>query len=83
MSEAKIEIDMNPGAQSAHAKRSTVTFHRPLQSYFKVLGKADLAVIRLEEWVSGKESLPGPRAAEENRMRHEMPMFLFLEAIKM
>ena len=79
MSESKVEIDMTPGAKSA--KTSTVTFHRPLQSYFKALGKAGLAVVRLEEWVSGKESKPGARAAEENRMRHEIPMFLFLEAV--
>jgi len=82
MSEAKIEIDMNPGVASAKAKKATMSFHRPLQSYFKALGKAGLAVTRFEEWVSGKESKPGARAAEENRMRHEIPIFLFLEATK-
>jgi len=83
MTESRHEIDMNPGALSDKTKKSTVSFHRPLQSYFKALGKADLAVTRLEEWVSTKKSNGGPRGAEEDRTRHEIPLFLFLEAVKM
>ncbi|MDE2188761.1 MAG: SAM-dependent methyltransferase, partial [Patescibacteria group bacterium] len=82
MSEAKNEIDMNPGAKSTAKKKFTVSFHRPLQSYFKALGKAGFSVVRLEEWVSNKKSNNGPRGAEEDRMRHEIPMFLCLEAVK-
>ncbi|MDR3558361.1 MAG: SAM-dependent methyltransferase, partial [Candidatus Pacebacteria bacterium] len=83
MTESRHEIDMNPGAVSDKAKKATVSFHRPLQSYFKALGKAGLAVTRLEEWVSNKKSNGGPRGAEEDRTRHEIPIFLFLEAEKM
>ncbi len=83
MSETKIEIDMNPGSTAARSKKATVSFHRPLQSYFKALGKAGLAVTRLEEWVSTKKSNGGPRGAEEDRTRHEIPLFLYLEAVKM
>jgi ubiquinone/menaquinone biosynthesis C-methylase UbiE len=83
MSESRNDIEMNPGAKNPSSRKTTVSFHRPLQSYFKALSKAGFAVTRLEEWVSGKESKPGLRSAEENRTRHEIPLFLFLEAVKM
>jgi ubiquinone/menaquinone biosynthesis C-methylase UbiE len=83
MSETNDRIDMNPGAVNAASKKMTVSFHRPLQSYFKALGKAGFAVTRLEEWISDKKSNGGPRGAEEDRTRKEFPMFLYLEAVKM
>jgi hypothetical protein len=46
----------------------------------KALAKAGFAVTNLEEWVSHKKSDSGPRAAEENRARKEIPMFMYLEA---
>ena len=82
MSDDKIEIDMTPGEKDVTKKKFTVSFHRPLQSYFKVLSKSGLAVTRLEEWISHKKSQPGPRATEEDRMRKEIPLFLCLEARK-
>lgn len=82
MSDMRNRIEMNPGEQKEHEKAFTISFHRPLQAYFKALTKAGFVVSRLEEWVSNKESNPGPRAAEENRIRKEIPMFLFLEAKK-
>ncbi|MEK7645331.1 MAG: class I SAM-dependent methyltransferase [Patescibacteria group bacterium] len=84
LSESKEEIVMNPGKEAAGVAPAakTVSFHRPLQLYFKKLQKAGFAVSRLEEWNSHKESQPGPRGAEENRIRKEIPMFLCLEGVK-
>ena len=62
MSESQNKIDMNPGKAKAEDKNFTISFHRPLQSYFKTLAKAGFAVMRLEEWISHKESQKGPRA---------------------
>ena len=61
MSDAQIKVDMTPGEKSADKKKFTVSFHRPLQSYFKAINKAGLAVTRLEEWISHKKSEKGPR----------------------
>ena len=80
MSESRERIDMTPGEDRMTSKKFTVSFHRPLQAYFKALSKAGFNVARLEEWVSHKQSVAGPRADEENRIRKEIPMFLTLEA---
>ncbi|MEI6304949.1 MAG: class I SAM-dependent methyltransferase [Candidatus Taylorbacteria bacterium] len=82
MSEAQIKVDMTPGENIAAKKKFTVSFHRPLQSYFKALNKSGLAVTRLEEWISHKKSQVGPRSAEEDRTRKEIPMFLMIESRK-
>jgi ubiquinone/menaquinone biosynthesis C-methylase UbiE len=82
MSESQNKIDMNPGKNKIEDKNFTISFHRPLQSYFKALTKAGFVVSRLEEWISHKESQKGPRAEEEDRMRKEIPLFLCLEAKK-
>ena len=79
MSDAQIKVDMTPGEKTNANKKFTISFHRPLQSYFKALNKAGLAVTRLEEWISHKKSQSGPRGAEEDRMRKEIPMFLMIE----
>ena len=83
MSDGNTQIDMTPGEKDQNKKISTVSFHRPLQSYFKALNKAGFAVNRLEEWISHKKSQVGPRAEEEDRIRKEIPMFICLEAIKL
>lgn len=77
LSESKVKIQMHPGDKP---EECTLSFHRPLQFYFKALNKNGFAVTRLEEWISHKKSQPGPRAAAEDRARKEIPMFLFLEA---
>lgn len=79
LSELKSKIQMHPGD---NPNEYTVSFHRPLQFYFKALQKSGFCVARLEEWSSNKKSEPGPRAAAENRARAETPLFLFLEARK-
>jgi 23S rRNA-/tRNA-specific pseudouridylate synthase/ubiquinone/menaquinone biosynthesis C-methylase UbiE len=76
-------IVMNPGRVASGDKPVyTWTYHRPIQSYVEALAAHGLLIERLEEWPSQRESQPGPRAAEENRARREIPMFLGLRALK-
>lgn len=82
LKEYKVEIDMTPGEKDKTKKKRTTSFHRPLQSYFKSLANTGFAVTGLEEWASHKKSQKGPRSAEEDRTRKEIPMFLMLEATK-
>ncbi len=79
ITESKVKIQMHPGDKP---DEHTLSFHRPLQFYFKALQKAGLCVSRLEEWTSNKKSEPGPRAEIEDRARKEIPLFLCLEAVK-
>ncbi len=79
LTESKVKIQMHPGDAPEEA---TVSFHRPLQFYVKALAKTGFCVANLEEWISHKTSDSGPRAAEENRARKEIPMFLYLEATR-
>lgn len=71
------EILIHPGSPKSP---KTVSFHRPLQWYWKTLAKAGFSVGRLEEWISHKVSQKGPRAVAEDRARKEIPLFLFMEA---
>lgn len=80
LSESKSAIAMHPGQYNSP---ETLSFHRPLQFYFKLLQKAGLVVERLEEWTSHKESDSGPRAKAENIARKEFPLFLYLGAKKL
>jgi ubiquinone/menaquinone biosynthesis C-methylase UbiE len=77
LSESKVEIQMHPGAKPSE---KTISFHRPLQYYFKALNKAGFAVTGLEEWNSNRKSQAGPRAKTEDEARKEIPLFLFLKA---
>ena len=79
ISELQTKIQMHPGDAP---EKYTLSFHRPLQFYFKALQKAGFRVGRLEEWTSHKESESGPRKAAEDMARKEIPLFLFLEATK-
>lgn len=79
LSESKVKIQMHPGDDP---KDFTLSFHRPLQFYFKALGKSGFEVARLEEWNSNRKSQPGPRAKAEDVARKEIPLFLCLEAKK-
>lgn len=80
LSEAKEAIQMHPGDKPW---KKTISFHRPLQYYFKLITKNNLLVSRLEEWSSHKTSEEGPKKAMEDHARREFPLFLFLEAIKL
>lgn len=77
LSESKVKIQMHPGDKPSE---HTVSFHRPLQFYFKMLTKADFAVTGLEEWNSHRRSQAGPRAKAEDKARKEIPLFLCLVA---
>lgn len=79
LSEAKLAIQMHPGS---NPNDQTVSFHRPLQTYFKLLGKSDLAVIRLEEWISHRQGPKGKTFVALETARKEIPLFLFLQATK-
>jgi ubiquinone/menaquinone biosynthesis C-methylase UbiE len=78
LSEAQIEIKTHPGRENSS---QTISFHRPLQVYFKWLAKNSFAVVRLEEWISHKKSQPSAlRVVAEDKARKEIPMFMCLEA---
>lgn len=77
LSEIKAKIDMHPGATK---KVFTVSFHRPLQVFVKLLSKNGFAITRLEEWISHKKSQDGPRAAAEDFARKEIPLFMCVES---
>lgn len=79
LSESKVIIEMNPGKTNG---ATTVSFHRPLQYFFKTLANSRFLVARLEEWISHKESEKGPRQAAENQARKEIPLFMMIEAVK-
>jgi len=83
MSDQQFKIDMTPSETDSSKKKFTVSFHRPLQVYFKALNKAGFAVSRLEEWISHKKSQAGPRSVEEDRLRKEIPMFICIEAVRL
>ena len=80
LSESKAKIQMHPGDAPSDY---TISFHRPLQLYFKLLKNAGFAVTNLEEWISDKKSEAGPRAEAEDRARKEIPLFLYLEAVSL
>ncbi|HRY62368.1 MAG TPA: class I SAM-dependent methyltransferase [Candidatus Paceibacterota bacterium] len=80
LSESKTEIDMNPGENKQ--KKMTVSFHRPIQYYFKILKNNGFCVGALEEWISNKTSGEGPRKKAEDKSRKEFPLFMALECIK-
>lgn len=79
LSEETVKIVMNPGKQGSV---TTISFHRPLQFYFKAFNKAGFAVSRIEEWISHKASEKGPRQVAEDRARKEIPLFMALELVK-
>jgi 23S rRNA-/tRNA-specific pseudouridylate synthase/SAM-dependent methyltransferase len=83
LSAAQKSIVMNPGEVSGGVGAvTTTTFHRPLMDYVAALRLAGLLVDALEEWASNRRSEPGPRANEEDRIRHEIPLFAAIRATK-
>ncbi len=76
MTEHKIPIDMTPGKVT---KKHTLSFHRPLQNYVKVMTKHGLYLSRLEEWISHKQAQKGPHFDLSEAMRKEIPLFMCIE----
>ena len=83
LSESKISIDMTPGEKDIKKKIKTISFHRSLQYYMKLLSKNGFAITRLEEWISHKKSQNGPRQKAEDTARKEIPIFMCLEVKKL
>lgn len=81
LSESKVKIDMTPG--NAKEKKFTISFHRPLQLWSKLLSKHDFAITRMEEWESHRVSEKGPKQDSENKARKEIPLFLAIETIQL
>lgn len=77
LSEKSVGITAHPGQKNSE---TTLSFHRPLQLYVKLLASAGFAITRLEEWISPKKSQAGPRQKEEDRIRKEIPLFMLIEA---
>jgi RluA family pseudouridine synthase len=79
------DMQMHPG-KAAQGKSGgelvTPTFHRPLGVYVLALASAGLLVDELREWPSQREATSGPRAAEENRARLEIPLFVGIRAVR-
>jgi RluA family pseudouridine synthase len=76
-------IVMNPGETAAGGRPIvTWTYHRPIQAYVQAMARAGLVIDAVEEWASVRVSRPGPRSAEENRARREIPLFLALRAFR-
>jgi ubiquinone/menaquinone biosynthesis C-methylase UbiE len=82
LQEATIKIDMNPGESREIKKVYTVSFHRPLQTFIKLLAKHGYVVKRLEEWASHKRVAEGPQRDALNQAKKEIPMFMCIEAVK-
>jgi len=82
LSEITQEVDMTQGVADQKKKKFTMSFHHPLQVYFKAFAKARLYVARLEEWVSHKTSDKGLRKLAEDIARKEIPLFMCLELKK-
>lgn len=83
LSNTSSKIDMTPGTKGEKYKEYTWSFHRPLESYVQALSQSGFVIQGLEEWVSHRESEPGPRAKAENRARSEFPLFLAVDAVKL
>ncbi|HYF33914.1 MAG TPA: hypothetical protein VD994_01380, partial [Prosthecobacter sp.] len=70
-----VPIIMHPGKPDSEV---TTSFHRSFETLTQSGFKAGLLLGGLHEWISHKESQPGPRARAENRARREFPLFLGL-----
>lgn len=80
LSQKRVELIVHPGKEKSPV---TVSYHRSLQDYSKALAKAGLAITKIEEWISHKESQKGPRQSAENTSRKEIPLFMMIEATKL
>lgn len=83
MSEESIKIDMHPGEKNKNKKSYTYSFHRPMQTYTKWLSNAGFYISRMEEWITHKNSTPGPKELADKKAKKEIPMFMCIEAIKL
>ena len=80
LSPQKIPIQTHPS--KSEQSSTTYTYHHPLSDYAQWLQKAHCSIVAMEEWCSDKVSV-GKMARMENRARHEFPLFLAIEAVKL
>ncbi len=78
LTEKRVRIITHPGSEPSPY---TLSYHRPLQFYFKALARAGFAVSQFEEWTSRKKSGRGPRQNAEDRARLEIPLFLYMQTL--
>lgn len=79
LSERQAKIEMHPGENK---NIQTVSFHRPLQFYFKIWHKHNLVVSKMEEWISNRIGPKGRKFTASERARKEIPLFMCLEVKK-
>ncbi len=79
LSEKQVKIEMHPGQDKSI---QTLSFHRPLQFYFKMFAKNGFVVSKMEEWISNRIGPKGRKFAASEKARKEIPLFLFLEIKK-
>ena len=80
MSFLKIPILAHPSQKEQSTQ--TLSFHRNLSDYTKMLNQSGFVIEFLDEWCSDKKST-GSKARMENRSREEIPMFLAILAKKL
>lgn len=74
-SPVKLPIIMHPGQKKSER---TLSFHLNLTDLMSAAFAAGFVLAGFEEWISDKQSEPGPRARAENVARREFPLFLGL-----
>ena len=74
----EIPIRMNP---SDPQSQQTMSYHRPISDYSKMLYDSGFLIEKIEEWTSDKESV-GRAGRMENRARAEIPLFMAIKAVK-
>lgn len=79
LSEKQIKIEMHPGENK---NITTISFHRPLQYYCKMLSKNNLCISKIEEWISNRVGPKGRKFAASEKARKEFPIFMMMEIIK-
>ena len=74
-SQLRLPIVMHPGQKKSE---TTLSFHLNLTDLMATAFSAGFVLAGLEEWISDKQSEPGPRAKAENVARMEFPLFMGL-----
>lgn len=74
----EIPITAHPGRKNSPV---TWSFHHSLSEYSHWFGELGLMIERIDEWSSDKES-KGKVAKQENLVRAEIPLFMYIRLIK-
>lgn len=71
----KTIVEMNPSKANSS---KTITYHRSMQEYIKIMKNNNLALINLEEWISHIDQDQGNRTVALEKAKKEIPMFMYL-----